>query len=172
MRRSTRMQRSATEANVAYARQQAQRATELYNAGAISKQELEQAQTGLRTAEATLQSLQAQVQQQQVQLRYFTVTAPTAGIVGDVPARVGNQVTPQTLLTTIDQNDTLEANVSVPIERAPQLRVGLPMDIRTSDGAQTVAATKIAFISPRVWKPDAVVGDTPSRAPGSSASAQ
>ena len=43
-----------------------------------------------------LQALQAQVQQQEVQLRYFTVTAPTAGIVGDVPVRVGNQVTPQT----------------------------------------------------------------------------
>ena len=53
-------------------------------------------ETALRTAEANLQALQAQVQQQQVQLRYFTVTAPTAGIVGDVPVRVGNQVTPQT----------------------------------------------------------------------------
>ena len=52
------------------------------------------------------------MQQQQVQLRYFTVTAPTAGIVGDVPVRVGNQVTPQTVLTTIDQNETLELYVS------------------------------------------------------------
>ena len=45
-------------------------------------------------------------------------TAPTAGVVGDVPVRVGNQVTPQTMLTTIDQNDTLEVYVQVPIERA------------------------------------------------------
>ena len=58
------------------------------------------------------------MQQQEVQLRYFTVAAPTAGVVGDVPVRVGSQVTPQTLLTTIDQNDTLEVYVSVPIERA------------------------------------------------------
>ncbi len=143
-------ERNARAAAVAFARQQAERSRQLLAAGAISRQEAEQAETALRTAEADLQALSAQVQQQQVQLRYFTVTAPTAGIVGDVPVRVGNQVTPQTLLTTIDQNDTLEANVSVPIERAPQLRVGLPMDIRTSDGAQTVAVTKIAFISPRV----------------------
>ena len=101
-----------------FARQQLQRATELMAAGAISRQELEQAETALRTAEARLQSLQAQVQQQEVQLRYFTVTAPTAGVVGDVPVRVGNQVTPQTVLTTIDQNDTLELNVQVPVERA------------------------------------------------------
>ena len=71
----------------------------------------EQAETALRTAEANLKALQAQVQQQEVQLRYFTITAPTAGVVGDVPVRVGSQVTPQTVLTTIDQNDTLEVNV-------------------------------------------------------------
>ncbi len=62
-----------------------------------------------------------------MQLRYFTVTAPTAGVIGDVPVRVGNQVTPQTVLTTIDQNDTLELNVQVPIERARDLKNGLPI---------------------------------------------
>src|SRR5262249_38788299 len=96
---------SAREAAVAFARQQAQRTTELFTAGAISKQEQEQAATALQTAEANLEALRAQVQQQQVQLRYFTVAAPTAGIVGDVPVRVGHVVTPQTILTTIDQNE-------------------------------------------------------------------
>src|SRR5690242_17142678 len=52
-------ERAAREANVAFARQQAQRANELFAAGAISKLELEQSQTALRTAEASLQSLQA-----------------------------------------------------------------------------------------------------------------
>ena len=47
-------ERAAREANVAYAQQQQQRANELFAAGAISKQELEQAQTALRTAEASL----------------------------------------------------------------------------------------------------------------------
>ena len=143
-------ERNSRAAAVTFARQQAERSRQLLAAGAISRQEAEQAETALRTAEANLQALSAQVQQQQVQLRYFTVTAPTAGIVGDVPVRVGNQVTPQTLLTTIDQNETLEANVSVPIERAADLRVGLPMDIRASDGAQSVASTKVGFISPHV----------------------
>src|SRR6185295_16135733 len=111
-------ERASREANVAYARQQQQRANELFAAGAISKQEQEQAQTALRTAEASLQSLQAQVQQQQVQLRYYTISAPTSGIVADVPARVGMQVSTSTELTTIEQNDTLEVYVSVPVERS------------------------------------------------------
>ena len=143
-------ERAAREADVAFAEQQHQRASELFAAGAVSKQELEQAQTGLQTARARLQALRAQVQQQQVQLRYYTVTAPTAGIVGDVPVRVGNQVSPQTLLTTIDQNDTLEVHVQVPIERAPELKTGLPLRILSSDDAATVADTKIGFVSPHV----------------------
>jgi RND family efflux transporter MFP subunit len=143
-------ERVAREAAVAFARQQAQRASELYAAGAISKQEQEQAETALRTAEANLKALQAQVQQQEVQLRYFTVTAPTSGIVGDVPMRVGTQVTPQTVLTTIDRNDTLEVYVSVPVERAPELREGLPIRILSSDSSEPLATTRASFVSPHV----------------------
>ena len=143
-------ERAAREAAVAFARQQAQRAGELFTAGAISRQELEQAETGLRTAEANLRALSAQVQQQQVQLRYFTVAAPTAGVIGDIPVRVGNQVSPQTMLTTIDQNETLELNVNVPIERAGELRSGMPIQLFPNDSAEPMATTAIDFISPRV----------------------
>lgn len=143
-------ERAAREADVGFARQQHQRATDLFAAGAISKQESEQAQTALQTAEARLRALEAQVQEQQVQLRYYTVSAPTAGIIGDVPARVGNQVTTGTVLTTIDQNQTLEVQVQVPIERAGDLRNGLPLHILGSDGSKKVGATTINFVSPRV----------------------
>jgi RND family efflux transporter MFP subunit len=139
---------AAAEAAVAFARQQQQRNSELYAAGAISKQQLEQTETAQRTADANLKALQAQVQQQEVQLRFFTITAPTAGVVGDVPVRVGSQVTPQTLLTTIDQNDTLEVNASVPIERAAALKVGLPLQVWSSDGARRIATTSVSFVSP------------------------
>lgn len=141
---------AAREAAVAFARQQAQRTSELYAAGAISKQEQEQAATALQTAEANLKALQAQVQQQVVQLRYFTVAAPTAGVVGDVPVRVGNQVTPQTILTTIDENTTLEVYVNVPIERAPALKSGLPIQILNNDGTDLIATSAVNFISPHV----------------------
>jgi RND family efflux transporter MFP subunit len=143
-------ERAAREAAVRFARQQAQRANELLAAGAISKQEQEQAVTALQTAEANLKALDAQVQQQQVQLRYFTVAAPTAGVVGDVPVRVGNVVTSQTVLTTIDQNETLEVYVDVPVERASSLRNGLPIQIVSGDGSQRLATTSVSFVSPHV----------------------
>jgi RND family efflux transporter MFP subunit len=141
---------AARDANVAYAQQQAQRASQLYAAGAISAQEEEQAQTALKTAQADLESLRAQVRQQQVQLRYYTVAAPTAGIVGDIPVRVGAQVATTTLLTTIDQNETLEVYVSIPAERARELKRGVPIEILSGDGLQQLAATTIDFVSPHV----------------------
>jgi RND family efflux transporter MFP subunit len=143
-------ERAAREANVAYAQQQHQRASELLEAGAISRQELEQAETALRTARASLEALDAQLRQQQVQLRYYTITAPTAGVVGDVPARVGMQVSSQTELTTIEQNGTLEVYVSVPVERSADLKLGLPLRVTSSDGLETLAETTIGFISPSV----------------------
>ncbi len=135
---------AAREAAVTFARQQAQRANELLAAGAISKQEQEQAATALETAEANLKALQAQVQQQRVQLRFFTVAAPTAGVVGDIPVRVGSVVTTQTVLTTIDQNDMLEVYVEVPVERGPSLRNGLPIQIVSSDASQPLATSSVA----------------------------
>lgn len=143
-------ERAAREAEIAFARQQQQRAAELLAAGAISRQEAEQAETTVRSAEARLQSLQAQVRQQEVQLRYFTVTAPTDGVIGDVFARVGNQVSPQSVLTTIDQNDVLELNVQVPVDRASALTRGLTMRVYSADGGTLLATTPVAFVSPRV----------------------
>jgi len=143
-------ERTSREADVTFARQRHQRASELFKAGAISQQEFEQAQTALETAEASLKALSAQVEQQRVQLRYYTVAAPTAGVIGDVPVRVGSQVSPQTLLTSIDQNQTLEVYVQVPIERSRALKAGLPIQILSSEGTETLGKATISFIAPSV----------------------
>ena len=60
------------------------------------------------------------------------------------------------MLTTIDQNDTLEVYVSVPVERAGDLKIGLPLRVLSSDGSDTLAATTIGFISPQRGRGDAV----------------
>src|SRR5207244_11416074 len=68
----------------------------------------------------------------------------------DVRARVGMQVSTSTVLTTIEQNDTLEVYVSVPVERSADLKMGLPVKVMSSDGKETLAITTIGFISPSV----------------------
>src|SRR5262245_45837572 len=94
--------RAGTEADVVYWRQQAKRLEALLEAGAVSKAEYDSAVNSLRTAEARLASLDAQVRQGRVELQFFRVTAPQAGIIGDIPVRVGDRVTNATVLTTID----------------------------------------------------------------------
>jgi RND family efflux transporter MFP subunit len=146
---SQQAEHAAREAAVSFARSRVERERQLYAAGATSREALEQAETVIKTAEAALRAQEAHIQEDQVRLQYFTVVAPTDGVVGDVPVRVGNQVTPQTVLTSIDQNDRLEVHVQVPIERAPGLRVGLPLRILGSDGA-AAATTTVSFVAPSV----------------------
>jgi RND family efflux transporter MFP subunit len=142
-------QRASREADTAYARQQMERTRTLLEAGAASQQELDQAAATLKAAEAQLQAIEQQILQQQVELGYHRVVAQTAGVVGDIPVRVGDRVTRSTILTTIEDNAGLEVYVNVPIDRAPDLRQGLPLRIVDEEGA-VIAETKVAFISPSV----------------------
>jgi RND family efflux transporter MFP subunit len=146
---STAATRAGTEADVEYWRQQVKRLQSLVGAGAISQQEFEQAQTSLRTAEARLAALDAQLREGRVQLQYYRVVASQAGTVGDIPVRTGDRVTTSTVITTLDQNDALEAYIQVPLDRSPDLRLGLPVQLLDGSG-QPVATNPITFIAPRV----------------------
>ncbi|HET7292949.1 MAG TPA: efflux RND transporter periplasmic adaptor subunit [Vicinamibacteria bacterium] len=140
---------AAKRASVEYARQQHVRVKGLAASGITSQQDLDQAKAALDASQAELEALEAQVREQQVQLHYYTVAAPTAGVVGDIPGRVGDRVTADTTLTTIDQAGGLEAYVSVPVERAPQLHPGQAVQILDAAG-QVLADTRLSFVSPQV----------------------
>jgi RND family efflux transporter MFP subunit len=141
--------RASRDADLQFARQQADRMKKLYEAGAVSQQEYEQAATAVQTTQAQLQAVDAQIREQRVQLAYHNVTAPTSGIVGDIPVRVGDRVTRSTVLTTVDENAGLELYINVPVQQAPGLRTGLPVRILDDSGAQ-MGATQVSFVSPSV----------------------
>jgi len=141
--------RAAQQANLNLAKQQYARTQGLAAAGVVSKQDLDQAKATLDAAQAQMDSLDAQVNEQQVQLHYYKVVAPRAGIVGDVPVRVGDRVTTTTQLTTVDQPGSLEAYVYVPIEKSAQLKMNLPVQVVDSEG-KVLANTRVTFISPQV----------------------
>jgi RND family efflux transporter MFP subunit len=141
--------RAAREADAEFARQQARRAKTLLDVGAMSQQELEQAQAQQKTAEAQLEAVDAQIRQQQAELAYYRVVAPTAGVVGDIPVRQGDRVTRATLLTTVDDTGSLEVYIGVPVEQASSLRIGLPVRILDDSGA-VIADEKISFVAPSV----------------------
>lgn len=142
-------QRGARDADLAYWRQQSARLKTLLDAGAVSQQEFDQAAATVKSGEAQLAALDQQIREQKVELGYHRVLAPAAGVIGDIPVRVGDRVTRASMLTTIDDNQGLEVYVQVPVQQAPDLRIGLPVRLVDDTGATLREAT-VSFIAPSV----------------------
>jgi RND family efflux transporter MFP subunit len=146
------------------------RFSKLTEQGATTKQRLDEVANNLRNARAELGQIDAQMNAQQasinsaatrieenragavqeeVQLDFYTVTAPFAGIVGDIPIKVGDNVNSTTQLTTVTQNQVLEVQISVPVENAPRLKMGMPVELLDSQDKSLVKGN-VAFISPNI----------------------
>jgi RND family efflux transporter MFP subunit len=141
--------RAAQEANVNYAKIQLDRQQRLYDAKVVAKQDLDNAQSTYDAALQQLKSLSHLVAQQDVELKYYKVTAPMDGIVGDIPVHIGDRVIVSTLLTTVDQPGALEAYIYVPADRGRALHIGLPVELLDDTGA-VAASSKITFVAPSV----------------------
>jgi len=140
--------RNARVADVTLAKQRADRAKALLAAGAGTQQDVEAADSALQSAQAALNSLDEQIKQQKNELSYFHIKAPSAGVIGDVPVRQGDRVTRGTELTTIDTNAGLEIYIGVPVQQAPLLKTGIPVEVEGENGA--VTTEKVTFVSPSV----------------------
>ena len=84
-----------------------------------------------------------------MQLQNSRVTAPAPGVVGDLTVREGDRVTTSTMITTIDDKSGFEAYIQVPVDRAPDARLGLPVQILDGEG-NILATNTITFVAPRV----------------------
>lgn len=168
--KSLEAQRFSKISDLKFNQQQYQRYAALYRQGATALQNLDQYRNSLDAARSSLaaideqisaqkaniaktqralQQSQENVKQQQVQLQYYKITAPFAGIVGDIPVKVGDYVTTSTKLTAINQNQPLEVNMSIPLEIAPQLHVGMPVRLLDQQG-RVIGNSKVFFISPSI----------------------
>jgi RND family efflux transporter MFP subunit len=146
--RTTESQRAAREADLTLARQQLDRTRALLEAGAVSRSQLDQAEATHTAAAAQLKALDAQISENQVELRYYRVTAPESGVIGDIPVRTGDRVTSATPITTIDQPEGLEVYLNVPLERATDLKPGLTVELLDANGG-VIASNPITFVAPR-----------------------
>jgi RND family efflux transporter MFP subunit len=137
------------DANLALAKRNASRSAALFREGLISRQQLEQDQSQATVAEAEVNAQTAVIGAQAAQLGYYRIEAPFDGAVGDIPVKLGDYVGPQTKLTSVDDNRTLEAYVNVPAEQLGQLddasRVVLLGDDRATN--TTLAEAPITFVA-------------------------
>lgn len=162
--------RQAKVATLNYQQSQYQRYKGLKAEGAVSQESVDQYFTQLKSAEAELAAIDAQIRsqesminrsakmlkesssqanQERVQLGYHTVGAPFAGVIGDVPVRVGQYVETSTELTTLDQSRPLEVYVNVPAELSAKLKLGLPIELLDGHD-QKIGECPITFVSPEV----------------------
>ncbi|MBW4646678.1 MAG: efflux RND transporter periplasmic adaptor subunit [Goleter apudmare HA4340-LM2] len=116
------------------------------------RQNLRQLENGPRQEEiaqarSQVNQAAAEVRANQVRLQYTNVLAPFTGIVGDIPVKVGDFMDKGDELTTLTKNDALELNLSIPVNQAKQLRLGLPVQILDAQGKATTTG-KVSFISP------------------------
>lgn len=162
--------KESKEAAQEFAKKQVERYTLLFSQGAISREQVDQKTTDLRMHAAEVDSAESQIRaqkgiiakaqdqisqfnahikEQQAQLRYFTIRAPFAGTIGDIPVKIGEYITSDTLLTSINQNSELEIYINVPTQRSAELRTGLAVQIL--DAKQQIMGTaQVFFISPQV----------------------
>lgn len=159
------------EAEVQLAQVEFSRTERLASQGALSRQNLDEArnrlevaqaaqrqateslraaQAQLAQAQATVSQAQAQVNVNQESLGFTQVAAPVAGIVGDVPVRVGDFVNAGETITTIIQNQALFLRIQVPTTRANQLRLGLPVELIDSATGSPLGTGNLGFIAPEV----------------------
>lgn len=165
---------ASRRARLEFTQQELTRYTDLFSQGAVSKESVEEHGQNLKIAESDLKALESQIQaqralvaknekqlkqceaqlkEQQTQLRYFSITAPQAGSIGDVPVKAGEYVTSSTVLTTLEESGQLEVYINVPASYGEKLKPGLPIVYRNDEG-RIVASGKVFFVSQEVNNAD------------------
>ena len=113
-----------------------------------AKERVASARSGIAGQQASLAQAQSRVGVATENLDFNRIVAPIDGVVGNIQPKVGDYVEAGDQITSITQNDVLELNISVPLEQASQLELGLPAEIIDRQG-EAIASGKINFISPR-----------------------
>ena len=100
------------EATFANAKVTAARYRPLAAQKAISQQELDDAETRERTAQANVESARASLEKAKLDLEWTKVVSPIDGIAGVAKSQVGNLVNRETLMTTVSQVDPIKVYFS------------------------------------------------------------
>ncbi|WP_245940108.1 efflux RND transporter periplasmic adaptor subunit [Stenomitos frigidus] len=175
--RSLQAKRTANQSDVQFNEGEYKRYQDLFAQGASSKQVLDQKLNAVQTARATLRQTEADIQAQrsaiarsqstvaknqrtlqqaqanvtegQAELQYYTIKAPFSGVVGNIPVKVGDFVDNTSPMLRLTQNEQLEVQMQIPLDRAPALRSGLPVQLLDEQG-KVLQTGKVSFIAPDV----------------------
>ena len=85
----------------------------LFDKKIVSSYMLSNSENAFKQAQAAVAQAKASVNRAKVNLGFCTITASVSGVIGEIPVRVGDQVSPMTQLTMLSGNTTMNAEISV-----------------------------------------------------------
>lgn len=85
----------------------------LFEKNIVSRYMLDNSENTYKQAQASVAQARAQVNRAKVNLGFCTITAPVVGVIGEIPVRTGDQVSPGSRLTIVSGNTTMDAEFSV-----------------------------------------------------------
>lgn len=139
----------AAQARVEAARRDYERQVTTLDAQIVSQEKVvEAAQADIKRLQQQINQARADATAQQVQLEYYQITAPISGIVGDIFVKRGDFVNNQTVLTSIRQNNQLEVQINIPINRLPQIRVGTTVELLSQETGELIGTSRVSYVSP------------------------
>ena len=85
----------------------------LFDKKIVSSYMLNNSENSYKQARASVAQARASVNRAKVNLGFCTITASVSGVIGEIPVRVGDQVSPSTQLTLLSGNTTMYAEFSI-----------------------------------------------------------
>ena len=85
----------------------------LFDKKIVSSYMLSNSENAFKQAQASVAQAKAAVNRAKVNLGFCTITASVSGVIGEIPVRTGDQVSPMTQLTMLSGNTTMDAEISV-----------------------------------------------------------
>jgi len=85
----------------------------LFEKKIVSRYMLDNSENAYKQAQASVSQARAQVNRAKVNLGFCTITAPVTGLIGEIPVRTGDQVSPSLRLTIVSGNTNMDAEFSV-----------------------------------------------------------
>ena len=85
----------------------------LFEKKIVSRYMLDNSENSYKQAQAAVAQARASVNRAKVNLGFCTITAPVTGMIGEIPVRAGDQVSPMSELTMLSGNSTMDAEFSV-----------------------------------------------------------
>ena len=85
----------------------------LFDKKIVSSYMLSNSENAYKQAQAAVAQAKASVNRAKVNLGFCTITATVSGVIGEIPVRVGDQVSPMTQLTMLSGNTTMYAEISI-----------------------------------------------------------